>query len=369
MVTGDSGFTAEAIARRIGLVSDGARIVSGREVEALGDDELVARLRDTDVIFARVDPEEKLRIARLLRAQGEVVAMTGDGVNDAPALKEADIGIAMGLRGTDVAKEAANMILLDDNFATIVEAVEEGRAVYDNIQRFTGYHFCSNIGELVPFVVWGVFLGAVPLPLQVMQVLAVDLGTDMLPALALGTEGAERGTMSRGPRDRRDRLMNPRLFARVFGLIGPLEGLAAMTSFLVAFGLAGWRPWEPLPDSGAVYVQATAMTYAGIVAAQVGAGLAMRTSRESIFTVGLLSNRLLVVGIAVEVALIALLSYVPGLQDAFHMGALGPWHWLSLLVWPPLVLAAEEVRKTVARRLGRHSREARLGEARTSRAH
>jgi magnesium-transporting ATPase (P-type) len=351
MVTGDSGFTAEAIALRIGLVSDGARIVSGREVEALDDDELAARLRDTDVIFARVDPEEKLRIARLLREQGEVVAMTGDGVNDAPALKEADIGIAMGLRGTDVAKEAANMILLDDNFATIVKAVEEGRAVYDNIQRFTGYHFCSNVGELVPFVVWGVFLGAVPLPLQVMQVLAVDLGTDMLPALALGTERAERGTMTRGPRTRGDRLMNRRLFARVFGLIGPLEGLAAMTSFLVAFGLAGWRPWEPLPDSGAVYVQATAMTYAGIVAAQVGAGLAMRTSHESIFTVGLLSNRLLVVGIAVEVALIAVLSYVPGLQDAFHMGALGPWHWLSLVVWPPLVLAAEEVRKAVARRL------------------
>jgi magnesium-transporting ATPase (P-type) len=228
--------------------------------------------------------------------------------------------------------------------------VEEGRAVYDNIQRFTGYHFCSNVGELVPFVVWGCFLGAVPLPLVVMQVLAVDLGTDMLPAIALGTEHAERGTMTRAPRRRGDRLMNRRVFARVFGLIGPLEGLAAMTSFLLAFGLAGWRPWEPLPDSGTLYVQATAMTYAGIVAAQIGAGLTMRTNRESVFSVGLFSNGLLVIGIGVEIGLLALLVYTPGLQRVFHMESLGPWHWLSLLVWPPLVLGADELRKALVRR-------------------
>ncbi|MBM3679017.1 MAG: cation-transporting P-type ATPase [Actinobacteria bacterium] len=316
----------------------------------MDDAELSRRLADAHVLFARVDPEEKLRIARLLKAQGEVVAMTGDGVNDAPALKEADIGIAMGLRGTDVAREAANMILLDDNFATVVAAVEEGRAVYDNIRRFTGYHFCSNVGELVPYVVWGLFLGAVPLPLTVMQVLAVDLGTDMLPALALGTERAEPGTMTRPPRRRTERLLDRQLFARVFAFVGPLEGLAAMTSFLVSMGLAGWRPWEALPDSGTPYVQATAMTYAGIVAAQVGAGLAWRTNRESVFSLGLFTNRLLLAGIAVEVGLIAVLAYTPGLRDAFHMSPLGPWYWLSLLVWPPLVLAAEEGRKAIVRR-------------------
>jgi magnesium-transporting ATPase (P-type) len=349
MVTGDSGYTAEAIAIRIGLVDDRARIVSGEEVAALNDEGLAELLREPDAVFARIDPEEKLRIARVLRTQGEIVAMTGDGVNDAPALKEADIGIAMGLRGTDVAKESADMILLDDNFATIVDAVEEGRAVYDNIRRFTGYHFCSNVGELVPFVVWGCFLGAVPLPLVVMQVLAVDLGTDMVPAIALGTERAERGTMTRPPRSRSDRLLNAAVFRRV-GVLGSLEGLAAMTSFLLVFGLAGWRPWDPLPDSGALYVQATAMAYAGIVAAQIGAGLAMRTDRVSVFTIGLLSNRLLLVGIAVEIGLLALLVYTPGLRDAFHMEPLEPWHWLSLLVWPPLVLGADELRKALVRR-------------------
>jgi magnesium-transporting ATPase (P-type) len=181
-------------------------------------------------------------------------------------------------------------------------------------------------------------------------VLAVDLGTDMLPALALGTERAEPGTMTRPPRRPTDRLLDRHLLGRVFGVIGPLEGLAAMTSFLVSFGLAGWRPWEPLPDSGTPYVQATAMTFAGIVAAQVGAGLAMRTTRQSVLSIGLLANRLLAAGIVFEVALVAVLSYAPGLQDAFHMAPLGPWHWLSLALWPPLVLGVEEARKALLRR-------------------
>ncbi|MCZ7590129.1 MAG: cation-transporting P-type ATPase [Gaiella sp.] len=350
MVTGDGGLTAAAIAREIGLTDGEAHVITGQDLAAIEDDELARRLAERDVVFARIDPEQKLRLAGVLRSAGEVVAMTGDGVNDAPALKVADIGVAMGRSGTEVAREAADMILLDDDFASVVAAVEEGRAVYDDIRRFAGYHFSSNVGELVPFLVWGLTGGAVPLPLVVMQVLAIDLGTDMLPAIALGTERAEPGTMSRPPRSRRERLLDRATLGRVFGVVGPVEGLAAMASFLFAYWVAGWRPWDPLADSGPLYVQATAMAYAGIVMSQVGAGLAWRTNRRSVLRVGLLSNRLLLVGIAVEIALVVLLTSVPGLQDVFHMRPLDPELWAFLLLWPPLVLAAEEARKALARR-------------------
>jgi P-type Ca2+ transporter type 2C len=350
MVTGDSGLTAEAIARRIGLVGDDAHVIVGREIEEIDDEDLVRRLRERDVIFARIDPEEKLRLARVLREHGEVVAMTGDGVNDAPALQEADIGIAMGRSGTDVAREAADMILLDDNFASVVAAVEEGRAVWDNIRRFTSYHFCSNVGELVPFLVWGITLGAVPLPLTVMQVLAIDLGTDMVPAIALGTEKAEPGTMSRPPRARGERLLNVRVLARVYGWVGLWNGFAAMAGFFFAYGLEGWRPFQSLSDTGTTYVQATTMTQTGIVMGQVGAGLGMRTDRRSVFSVGLFSNRFLLVGIAFEILLAISLIYVPGLNGAFHQTGIGPWHWLLLVAWIPLVFGMEELRKAVVRR-------------------
>jgi magnesium-transporting ATPase (P-type) len=353
MVTGDAARTAEAIARRIGLVTGDVHVILGSELAGLDDAELRRRLADRDVVFARIDPEQKVRLARVLREDGEIVAMTGDGVNDAPALKQADIGLAMGRTGTEVAREAADMILLDDNFASVVAAVEEGRAVYDDIRRFAGYHFCSNVGELVPFLVWGITGGAVPLPLVVMQVLAIDLGTDMLPAIALGSERAEPGTLDRPPRPRSERLLNAAVLGRVFAWIGPLEGLAAMASFFFAYALAGWRPWEPLADSGELYLQATTMTMAGIIMAQVGAGLGWRTNRRSLASVGVFSNRLLLVGIAVEVALIAVLASTPGLQEAFHTAPLDPWCWAFLLIWPPLVLGAEELRKAALRRRAR----------------
>jgi P-type Ca2+ transporter type 2C len=349
MVTGDSGRTAEAIGRQIGLVAGRVHVITGPELAAMDDAPLRRTLRERDVIFARIDPEQKLRLASVLRQEGEIVAMTGDGVNDAPALKQADIGVAMGRGGTDVAKEAAELVLLDDNFASIVAAVEEGRAVYDNMRRFIGYHFSSNVGELTGFLVWGLSGGAVPLPLVVMQVLAIDLGTDQVPAMALGSERAEPGTMTRPPRPRSEHLLDRVTFRRIAG-IGSLEGVAAMSCFVFAYVLAGWRPWDQLADSGTLYREATTMTMAGIVFAQVGAAMAWRTTRESVRTIGLSSNRILLVGIAVEVAMVALLAYTPGLDDIFHTSALSGWEWLFLTAWPPLVLGAEELRKAVLRR-------------------
>jgi P-type Ca2+ transporter type 2C len=350
MVTGDHGLTAEAIAQRIGLVSGRAAILDGPTLDGLDDGALVAALEEPEVLVSRVSPEQKLRIATVLHGAGEVVAMTGDGVNDAPALRAADIGIAMGRSGTDVAREAADIILLDDNFASIAAAVEEGRAVYDNIRRFAQYHFSGNVAELIAFVTWGVSGGAVPLPLVVMQVLAIDLGADLLPAIALGTERAEPGVMARRPRPRSERLLNRRVLARVYGFVGILVGVAGLASFFASYWLAGWRPWETLVDSGSVYVQGTAATYAGIVIGQIGAAFAFRTTRRSVFEIGLLSNRLLLVGIGVELALLLALLYVPALQSAFHMQPLDPRAWLLMAVWPVMVFGAEEARKAVVRR-------------------
>ena len=349
MVTGDHGITAEAIARRIGLIEGSARILEGTTIDNLDQAGLVAALLQPDVLVARVTPEQKLRIAEALHASRQVVAMTGDGVNDAPALRAADIGVAMGRVGTDVAREASDIILLDDNFASIAAAVEEGRTVYDNIRRFAQYHFSSNVAELVAFLVWGLSGGAVPLPLVVMQVLAIDLGTDLLPAIALGAERPEPGVMSRPPRSRDERLLNGRVLGRVFGFVGLLVSVAGIVSFFASYLLAGWRPGAALPAAGDIYVQATAMTYGGIVMGQVGAGLAFRTNRDSVFRIGLLSNRFLLAGIAFELALLLVLVYVPAFQGIFHMRAYDPGAWLLLIVWPVFVFGAEEARKAVVR--------------------
>jgi magnesium-transporting ATPase (P-type) len=192
MVTGDHPATAAAVAAKAGLRSD--RIVLGAELPADGD-ALAELLGDGVSVLARIAPEQKLRIAQALQARGEVVAMTGDGVNDAPALRRADIGVAMGVVGTDVARSAADVVLLDDNFARIVEAVQEGRAAFDNIKRFLTYHLTDNVAELAPFALWALTAGRVPLALSVLQILALDIGTDLLPALALGAEAPEPGVM------------------------------------------------------------------------------------------------------------------------------------------------------------------------------
>ncbi|MDE2181314.1 MAG: cation-transporting P-type ATPase, partial [candidate division NC10 bacterium] len=219
MITGDNSRTALAIARTIGMVrNEKAPVLEGSQVEQMRDEELKAALAGPEILFARMTPAQKMRVVTLLKEMGEVVAVTGDGVNDAPALKKADIGIAMGIAGTDVAKEAADIILLDDNFATIVNAVEEGRAVYENIRKFLIYILTHAIPELVPYLA-SVIL-RIPLLLTVVQILAVDLGTDMLPALGLGAEPPDAATMDRPPRSREERLLNVPLLARSYLFLG-----------------------------------------------------------------------------------------------------------------------------------------------------
>jgi potassium/sodium efflux P-type ATPase len=350
MITGDYGLTAESIARRIGIIhSDNARIVTGTDLEVMTDEALKEVLQG-EVLFARVAPEHKLRVVQALQELGHVVAVTGDGVNDAPALKKADIGVAMGIVGTDVAKEAADMILTDDNFASIVNAIEEGRAVYANIKKFITYIFTSNTPEAVPFVVFAFSQARIPLALNIMQILAIDLGTDMLPALALGKERPEPGIMDKPPRNLREHIITPSILLRAYLWLGMIQSLAAMAAFYFMYWTNGYQgQWIDLPDKGELYRAATAMTLAAVVATQIGNVFAQRTERISVFRIGLFSNRLIWIGIAVEVILILLIVYVPFLQNIFGTAAFPPQYWLFLLAWTPALLFADELRKALLR--------------------
>jgi magnesium-transporting ATPase (P-type) len=350
MITGDYGLTAESIGRRIGIIqSVRPRIITGAELEALDDVALQAALQD-EVVFARVAPEHKLRVVSALQQLGHVVAVTGDGVNDAPALKKADIGVAMGVSGTDVAKEAADMVLTDDNFASIVSAVEEGRAVYANIRKFATYVFNSNMAEAVPFIVMLFSRGAIPLPLTVMQVLAIDLGTDMVPAIGLGAEPPEAGVMERPPRSRQQPLLTGALLARALLWFGLIESAASMAAYFFLNWLYDW-PGAPLAAEGTLtYRMATTMTLAGVVAAQVGAVFACRTDRASVFRIGLFTNRLVLLGVAIELVILGLLIYTPFVQRLFNTAPIGVREWAFVFAWTPVLFLADELRKALLRR-------------------
>src|SRR5581483_9610069 len=316
-------------------------------------------------IFARVNPEHKLRVVTALQEMGHVVAVTGDGANDAPALRKADIGVAMGLSGTDVAMESADMVLADDNFASIVEAVEEGRAVFANIRRFAMYVFNSNMAEAVPFVLMLFSRGGIPLPLTVMQVLAIDLGTDMVPAIGLGAERPEADVMDQPPRPKTERLLTPTLLARALLWYGAIESVAAISAYFFLNWLHGW-PAVPLASEGTrIYQMATTITMAGIVATQVGAVFACRTDRRSVIDAGLFTNRLVLLGVPVELLLLAGLIYLPLLQGVFGTAPVGPVELVYVFAWTPVIFFADEARKAWLRRRSTDlSRTARVGDPR-----
>ncbi|WP_308214838.1 cation-translocating P-type ATPase [Mycolicibacter minnesotensis] len=349
VVTGDNGLTAAQIARRVGIGAAGVQIVTGEQLDALSEPQLDHLLSGgEEIIFARSSPEAKLRIADALRAQGQVVAMTGDGVNDAPALHRADIGVAMGRSGTDVAREAATMVLTDDDFGTIVVAIEAGRRVYDNIRKFILYIFTHAVPEVVPFLAFAVSGGAIPLPLTVLQILAIDLGTDILPALALSREPAEPGLMDRPPRPRKEGIIRGALLLRAWAFLGAISAVLVMGGFLLVLSQAGWHPGDPTGLGTPLhhsYQQATTVAWLGIIACQIGTAFAARTEHASLRAIGVFSNPALLVGIAAAAVFALTLVYTPFLHPVFGTAALRADQLMLVIPFPFIVWGADELRR------------------------
>jgi magnesium-transporting ATPase (P-type) len=346
MITGDHPATADAIARQTGLTLGDAPVLEGADLPE--DDAELGELVDRDgIVLARIEPEVKLRIARALRDRGHVVAMTGDGVNDAPALREADIGVAMGRSGTDVAREAADLVLLDDDFATIVAAIEHGRGIYANVRRFLTYHLTDNVAEVTPFVVWALSGGSIPLALGVLQILALDIGTDTLAATALGAEPPEGRVMNRPPD--RERLLTREVALRAFGVMGPTEAFMSMTAFVVTFLAEGWRPGDAFPR-GDVLLQASGAAFATVVIAQAANAWACRSSTRWPGSLGWFSNSLLLWGKSVELILAGAFLFVPALASLLDQAMPAVAGWAVALAAAPVMLAVDAAYKAVRRR-------------------
>ncbi len=348
MITGDGSRTAVAIAREIALVTGEPVVIEGADFVNMSERELRKKLSEKEIIFARMTPKHKMRVVSALQEEGERVAVTGDGVNDAPALKKADIGISMGVSGTDVAKEASDMVLLDDNFATIVNAVEEGRAVYENIRKFITYIFASNIPEAVPYLAY--ILLKIPLPLTIMQILAVDLGTDMLPALALGTEKPTPSVMKQPPRSRDERLLDYSVISRAYLFLGPIEAVACMFGFFYVMYAGGWKWGTMLQPGNILYMQATTASLTAIVITQASNVFACRSSKESVLGLGLFTNRMIFMGIGFELCLQLFIVYTHWGNHIFSTSPLPLHIWLVLLPFAFLLFFAEEFRKSRLRK-------------------
>lgn len=342
MITGDHPGTAAAIAREIGLMGVPERVLEGTELP--DDEQLLGALLDRDgVVVSRVSPEQKLRVARALQSRGHVVAMTGDGVNDGPALREADIGVAMGLSGTDVAREAADLVLLDDHFGTIVAAIEQGRATYANIHRFLTYHLTDNVAELTPFVIWALSGGQFPLALGVLQILALDIGTDLLPALALGAEQPGKRVLARPPERRH--LMDRKLMVRVFCVLGPVEAVIEMAAFSAVLFGGGWDRGET-PEPG-LLMAASGAAFTAVVLGQLANAFACRSATVPPWRLGWGTNRLLAWAILAELGVLAACLFIPQLAAVLGQAPPAPAGLLVALSAVPAVLAADWAYKRI----------------------
>jgi sodium/potassium-transporting ATPase subunit alpha len=348
MITGDHPVTAESIAKDVGLANAGnLEIITGDELATLSNADLASRLKNPSIVFARTSPVQKLKIVQLFQAEGEIVTMTGDGVNDAPAIKNADMGVAMG-SGTDVAREAADMILLDDNFATIVNAIEEGRTVFDNIKKFIVYIITHTIPEVLPYIAFILF--ALPLPMPVQLILAIDLGTDMLPALALGEEKGEEDIMKRPPRPRTEKLLTPQVLLTAYGIKGPIEAIAGFFCYFAVLFEGGWNFGEQLANNNLLYMQSITAFFSAVIICQIANVFASRTRFQSVFTLGLFSNRMVLVGIATELIILALIIWNPSANLIFNTHPLDLRYLLFAIPFAILLLGVDELRKYLLRR-------------------
>jgi Ca2+-transporting ATPase len=334
MITGDHQLTATAIARRLGMLDDSRESITGAELAEISDQELTERVRDIGV-YARTNPEQKLRIVDAWREQGAVSAMTGDGVNDAPALRKADIGVAMGITGTDVSKEASDMILEDDDFSTIVAAVEEGRRIYANIRRFVRYLLTTNSAEIMVMVT-APFLG-LPLPLLAIQILWINLVTDGAPALSLGVEPAHPRAMKQPPRDPNASILGDGLWQHALwvGLLMTVITLAVQSwSYHGGASNETWRT----------------MVFTVLAFLQLSHAVVVRSERDSVFTLGLGTNRPLIIVVIISAIVQLALVYVPFLQPIFETTALTATELLVVLLVTPIPFIAVEIEKWVRRR-------------------
>ncbi|XP_050813161.1 sodium/potassium-transporting ATPase subunit alpha-1 [Gopherus flavomarginatus] len=397
MVTGDHPITAKAIAKGVGIISEGnetvediaarlnipvsqvnprdakACVVHGTDLKDMTSEQLDDILtHHTEIVFARTSPQQKLIIVEGCQRQGAIVAVTGDGVNDSPALKKADIGVAMGIAGSDVSKQAADMILLDDNFASIVTGVEEGRLIFDNLKKSIAYTLTSNIPEITPFLIF--IIANIPLPLGTVTILCIDLGTDMVPAISLAYEQAESDIMKRQPRNpKTDKLVNERLISMAYGQIGMIQALGGFFTYFVILAENGFLPsslvgirvkWDDrwvndVEDSyGQQWtyeqrkiVEFTCHTafFVSIVVVQWADLVICKTRRNSVFQQGM-KNKILIFGLFEETALAAFLSYCPGMDVALRMYPLKPSWWFCAFPYSLLIFLYDEVRKLIIRR-------------------
>ena len=349
MLTGDYELTAETIAKKTGIITTSNHVVvSGSELSQMTDEEVATLLYEKEVVFARIIPEQKLRIVQILKSKGETVATTGDGVNDAPALLEANVGIAMGVGGTDVARESADMVLLDNNFVSIVEGVKFGRSTFDNLRRFVYYVFTHNFAELMTFIAF-VLLG-IPLPLTVLQILAIDLGMDVLPSLALIMEPPEPNVLTKPPRRIGSKLIDARVLLRALYL-GLVVGAVALLWAFNIWSQAGWVFGQNTVANSTEYARGTTAVMVAIMAGQLGNIFAARTSRESAFAMSLSRNRWLLIGILGQIGILIAIVYFPFLQPLFGTASLPLWDLLLIYSLAPGVLFLEELRKFFVRRI------------------